>query len=41
MDRSAKETDMPLVLREDKDGIATLTLNAPQRLNALSDAMLA
>jgi len=32
---------MPLVLREDKDGIATLTLNAPQRLNALSDAMLA
>lgn len=32
---------MPLVLRDDKDGIATLTLNAPERLNALSDAMLA
>ena len=30
-----------LVLREDAGGIATLTLNAPERLNALSDAMLA
>ncbi len=29
------------LLREDKDGIATLTMNAPARLNALSDAMLA
>ena len=31
----------PLLLRADQDGVATLTLNAPQRLNALSDAMLA
>lgn len=30
----------PLVLRHDQDGIATLTLNAPQSLNALSRAML-
>lgn len=29
------------LLREDRDGIATLTMNAPQSLNALSDAMLA
>jgi enoyl-CoA hydratase/carnithine racemase len=29
-----------LVLRHDQDGIATLTLNAPQSLNALSRAML-
>lgn len=31
----------PLVLKEQADGIATLTLNAPASLNALSDAMLA
>ncbi|TCP60537.1 enoyl-CoA hydratase/carnithine racemase [Rhodovulum bhavnagarense] len=30
-----------ILLRDDKSGIATLTLNAPERLNALSDAMLA
>lgn len=30
-----------LLLRSDLDGIATLTLNAPKSLNALSDAMLA
>ncbi len=31
----------PCLTRMDRDGIATLTLNAPSRLNALSDAMLA
>ncbi len=30
-----------LLLREDRAGIATLTMNSPERLNALSDAMLA
>ena len=30
-----------LILRSDAEGIATLTMNAPERLNALSDAMLA
>lgn len=32
---------MALLERSDADGIAHLTLNAPERLNALSDAMLA
>ncbi len=31
----------PILLRHDDDHIATLTLNAPHSLNALSDAMLA
>ena len=31
----------PLLQRQDHSGIATLTLNAPHNLNALSDAMLA
>lgn len=31
----------PILLREDRQAIATLTLNAPNSLNALSDAMLA
>ncbi|MFZ1726644.1 MAG: enoyl-CoA hydratase [Albidovulum sp.] len=30
-----------ILLRQNQNGIATLTLNAPDRLNALSDAMLA
>lgn len=32
---------MTILQREDNDNIATLTMNAPDRLNALSDAMLA
>jgi enoyl-CoA hydratase/carnithine racemase len=31
----------PILIRDDEAGIATLTLNAPASLNALSDAMLA
>lgn len=31
----------PILLRQDQGGIATLTLNVPDRLNPLSDAMLA
>ena len=31
----------PILLRDDADGIATLTMNTPASLNALSDAMLA
>lgn len=33
-------TEAPLVLREDADAVATLTLNNPKKLNALSDAMI-
>lgn len=32
---------MPILIREDQGPIARLTLNAPEKLNALSDAMLA
>lgn len=32
---------MDLLVRHDENGVATLTMNAPERLNALSDAMLA
>jgi enoyl-CoA hydratase/carnithine racemase len=31
----------PLLLRQDQDGICTLTLNRPQQFNALSEALLA
>ncbi|WP_028310855.1 enoyl-CoA hydratase [Derxia gummosa] len=32
--------DQPLVLRDARDGVVTLTLNRPARFNALSEAML-
>lgn len=35
------DTDAPLVLREEHDGLVTLRLNRPQQFNALSEAMLA
>ncbi|MFT4715936.1 MAG: enoyl-CoA hydratase/carnithine racemase [Paracoccaceae bacterium] len=31
----------PILLRQDKDAVATLTMNTPKSLNALSDAMIA
>src|SRR5882762_4032905 len=37
---SKTEVEAPYVLREDKDGVATLTLNRGDRMNALSTAML-
>ena len=33
-------TDSPLLLRDDADGVATLTLNRPQARNALSQGLL-
>ncbi|MEL7150376.1 MAG: enoyl-CoA hydratase [Pseudomonadota bacterium] len=35
-----KDHTDPLVLRQDADGIATLTLNAPRSINALSEDMI-
>jgi enoyl-CoA hydratase/carnithine racemase len=37
---SAAPTNEPILLRQDADGVATLTLNRPRQLNALSEAML-
>ena len=34
-------TSEPILLREDENGIATLTLNRPKQYNALSSALLA
>src|SRR5882762_5464051 len=37
---SKTEVEAPYVLREDKDGVATLTLSRGDRMNPLSTAML-
>lgn len=37
----ASQADTPHVLREDRDGVATLTLNRGERFNPLSEEMLA
>jgi len=35
------QAEQPVLLREDRDGVATLTLNRPQQMNLLTGAMLA
>lgn len=35
------DLNAPLILREDQDGLVTLTLNRPRHYNALSEEMLA
>ena len=35
-----QQADQPMLLREDRDGVAYLTLNRPNQFNALSSAML-
>ena len=34
------QADQPLLLREERDGVCTLTLNRPQQMNLLTSAML-
>ena len=34
------QDDSPMVVRENRDGVAYLTLNRPGQFNALSEAML-
>ena len=34
------QTDQPVLLREDRDGICTLTMNRPQQMNLLTSEML-
>lgn len=41
MSQPADQTEAPLLLREDRDQITTLTLNRPERYNPLSGATLA
>lgn len=36
----AEGSNEPILLRQDADGVATLTLNRPRQLNALSEALL-
>src|SRR5262249_37491613 len=35
------QSDQPLLLREDRDGVCTLTLNRPHQMNLLTSAMIA
>ena len=37
---NAPETTLPILMREDKDGVTTLTLNRPTQFNSLSEEML-
>ena len=35
------KTEQPVLLREERDGICTLTMNRPQQMNLLTSEMLA
>jgi enoyl-CoA hydratase/carnithine racemase len=37
---NAPETTLPILMREDREGVATLTLNRPTQFNSLSEEML-
>ena len=34
------QTTLPILMREDKEGVATLTLNRPTQFNSLSEELL-
>jgi enoyl-CoA hydratase/carnithine racemase len=40
-DKATADTTLPILLREDRDGVATLTLNRPTQFNSLSEELLA
>ena len=40
MDARSARTERPVVLRDDRDGVATLRLNRPNQANALSEEMI-
>ncbi|MDP2134618.1 MAG: enoyl-CoA hydratase-related protein, partial [Sulfuritalea sp.] len=39
-DKATADTTLPILLREDSDGVATLTLNRPSQFNSLSEELL-
>lgn len=39
-DKPASETELPILTREDKEGVTTLTLNRPSQFNSLSEELL-
>ena len=39
-DNTTTETTLPILLREDREGVTTLTLNRPTQFNSLSEELL-